>query len=82
MPDVPRPQGTRPPHEIELIGDAHYSAPDIKASIGETGFLILKQGPVRIDLVPAASLKLLRWLMWHGLHGLWAPPRYGQRHDT
>ena len=35
--------------------------------------LILKRGMIRFDLPPEAGLHLLRWLLWHGLHGRWAP---------
>lgn len=36
------------------------------------GSLILKRGMLRFDLTPHASLTLLRWMLWHGLHGRWA----------
>jgi hypothetical protein len=35
--------------------------------------LVLKRGMFRFDLTPHASLTQLRWMLWHALHGRWAP---------
>jgi hypothetical protein len=42
------------------------------------GGLIFKRGILRFDLTPRATLTLLRWLLWWGLHGRWASPRPGR----
>lgn len=60
---------TRPPDRLTL---RDVDGRDLDVLLGPDG-LILKRGMIRFDLPPEAGLHLLRWLLWHDLHGLWAP---------
>jgi len=44
----------------------------VEATMGSEGGLIVRRGVVRFDLTPAATLTLLRRLLWWGLRGRWA----------
>jgi hypothetical protein len=60
---------TSPPDHLKVTD---IDGRDIEVVMGG-GSLILKRGMLRFDLTPYASLTLLRWMLWHALHGRWAP---------
>ena len=60
---------TSPPDYLKV---ADIDGRDIEVVMGGDA-LILKRGMLRFDLTPHASLTLLRWMLWHALHGRWAP---------
>jgi hypothetical protein len=74
-PSEPPPKMPLPIHvALEDVDDRR-----VEAVMGGEGGLILRRGVLRFDLTPGATLTLLRWLLWWGLHGRWAPP--GPRRD-
>jgi hypothetical protein len=56
-------------------GDAAHIDQEIEGVAAGHGGLIFKQVLCRMDPTAAASLRLLRWMIWHALHGRWAPRR-------
>jgi len=58
-----------PPRNLKLP-DAHNHT-DVEFTLA--GELIIRRGMLRFDLTHEDTLTLLRWLLWHGLRGEWAP---------
>ena len=59
---------TRPPTRMVT---RDLDGAEVEISLGDG--LVLRRGLIRIDLPADAGLDVLRWLLWHGLHGRWAP---------
>ncbi len=47
----------------------------VRVVMNDDGGLFLSRGVVDMELPAEETINLVRWLLWHGLHGRWAPPR-------